>query len=85
MLLTLFSELQLEIARFLTDPSDCAALCLAVPRGLGGAQDRAARRPYCRGADRCVRRCHRSLIPATGAIAINNNRAPREGAFPPVS
>jgi len=35
MLLTIFPELQLEIARFLTDPSDCAALCLAVPRGLG--------------------------------------------------
>ena len=35
MLLTIFEELQLEVARFLTDPSDCAALCLAVPRGLG--------------------------------------------------
>jgi len=35
MLLTFFPELQLEIARFLIDPSDCAALCLAVPRGLG--------------------------------------------------
>ena len=35
MLLTVFQELQLEVARFLTNPSDCAALCLAVPRGLG--------------------------------------------------
>ena len=35
MLLTIFPELQVEVARFLTDPSDCAALCLAVPRGLG--------------------------------------------------
>ena len=35
MLLTIFPELQVEVTRFLTDPSDCAALCLAVPRGLG--------------------------------------------------
>jgi len=42
MLLTIADDLQLEIARFLTSPSDCAALCLAVPRGLGLA---ALRRP----------------------------------------
>lgn len=35
MLLSIFQELQLEVARFLTDPTDCASLCLAVPRGLG--------------------------------------------------
>jgi len=35
MLLTIPEELQLEVARFLTDPSDCASLSLAVPRGLG--------------------------------------------------
>ena len=34
-LLTIFPELQLHVAGFLSDPSDCAALCLAVPRGLG--------------------------------------------------
>jgi len=34
-LLTIFPELQLHVAGFLSDPHDCAALCLAVPRGLG--------------------------------------------------
>jgi len=31
-LLTIFPELQLHVAGFLSDPSDCAALCLAAPR-----------------------------------------------------
>ena len=32
MLLEIFEELQLSIAGFLTDPSDCGALCIAAPR-----------------------------------------------------
>ena len=35
LLLELPLDLQLVVARFLENPKDCAALCLAVPRGLG--------------------------------------------------
>ena len=35
MLLTVAHDLQLHIVGFLSDPSDCASLCLAIPRGLG--------------------------------------------------